>query len=143
MRIDPPPSPPVAMVSSPPATAAAEPPLEPPGVRAGFHGLRVTPWSTVRVTLTPPNSLAVVCPASTAPPWSRIRCTMTDVCVATLSLKTTHASVSGQPATSSSSFTPIGTPPNGSDTSARRAAASASSRGVKLKAFRSLASIAS
>jgi hypothetical protein len=60
MRIDPPPSPPVAMLHSPPATAAAEPPDEPPGVRSGFHGLRVTPRRFVRVTLTPPNSLAVV-----------------------------------------------------------------------------------
>ena len=32
MRIEPPPSPPVASVTSPPATAAAEPPDEPPGV---------------------------------------------------------------------------------------------------------------
>ncbi len=46
MRIDPPPSPPVASVTRPPATAAALPPDEPPGVRDGSHGLPVAPWSS-------------------------------------------------------------------------------------------------
>ncbi len=72
--MDPPPSLPVAMVTRPPATAAADPPDEPPGVRVRSHGLRVMPCSTVRVTLTPPNSLAVVRPSSTAPA-SRTRAT--------------------------------------------------------------------
>jgi hypothetical protein len=43
MRIEPAPSEPVAAPASPPATAAPLPPLEPPGVRPGSHGLRVTP----------------------------------------------------------------------------------------------------
>ena len=43
MRIDPPPSPAEAIGTSPAATAARDPPLDPPGVRCGFHGLRVTP----------------------------------------------------------------------------------------------------
>ena len=43
MRIDPPPSPPCAAGTTPAATAAAEPPLDPPGVCAGFHGFRVGP----------------------------------------------------------------------------------------------------
>ena len=47
MRMDPPPSPPVAMGSSPPATAEAVPPEEPPGVRSCCQGLRVAPWSRV------------------------------------------------------------------------------------------------
>jgi hypothetical protein len=64
--MDPPPSLPVAIGSRPPATAAAVPPDEPPGV-AWFHGLRVVPCSSVEVQLMPPNSLAVVCAASTAP----------------------------------------------------------------------------
>ena len=51
----------------PTATAAAEPPDEPPGVRSGFHGLRVTPWRYVRVQLTDPYSGDVVSPTSTAP----------------------------------------------------------------------------
>ena len=79
MRIEPPPSPPVAIVTSPPETAAAVPPELPPGVRPCCHGLCVVPCSIVRVTLTPPNSLAVVWPARTAPPTSRIRCTITPV----------------------------------------------------------------
>ena len=44
IRIEPPPSLPVQIGIMPTATAAAEPPDEPPGVRSGFHGLRVTPW---------------------------------------------------------------------------------------------------
>ena len=67
MRIDPPPSLPVQIGIMPTATAAAEPPDEPPGVRSGFHGLRVTPWRYVRVQLTEPYSGEVVSPTSTAP----------------------------------------------------------------------------
>ena len=43
MRIEPAPSVPSAALASPAATAVAEPPLEPPDVRCGSHGLRVTP----------------------------------------------------------------------------------------------------
>jgi hypothetical protein len=43
IRIEPAPSPAEAIGARPAATAAPEPPLEPPGVRCGFHGLRVTP----------------------------------------------------------------------------------------------------
>ena len=49
MRIEPPPSLPVQIGIMPVATAAAEPPDEPPGVRSGFHGLRVVPCRNVRV----------------------------------------------------------------------------------------------
>ena len=96
----------------------------------------------MRVTLTPPNSEAVVCPASTAPPRSRMRWTIVDVAVAIWSANGTEAWVYGQPATSSSSLTPIGTPPNGSETSATPAAIVARSRSTWLKAFSGLASIA-
>ena len=40
LRMEPPPSVPVAMAHMPAATAAPAPPLEPPGVRSGFQGLR-------------------------------------------------------------------------------------------------------
>ena len=40
-RTEPPPSLPSASGTMPAATAAAEPALEPPGVSAVFHGLRV------------------------------------------------------------------------------------------------------
>jgi hypothetical protein len=43
MRIEPAPSEAKAIGARPAATAAALPPLEPPGVRCGFQGLRVTP----------------------------------------------------------------------------------------------------
>ena len=43
MRIDPPVSVAVAIETMPAASAAADPPLEPPGVRSRFHGFRVGP----------------------------------------------------------------------------------------------------
>ncbi len=46
MRIEPPPSPPSPTGTIPVATATAVPPLEPPGVRLGSQGLRVTPRAT-------------------------------------------------------------------------------------------------
>ena len=49
MRIEPPPSVAVAMGASPAATAAAEPPLEPPGVNSRFQGLRVVPKTRLSV----------------------------------------------------------------------------------------------
>ena len=49
IRIEPPPSEPVAKGNSPPATAAAVPPDEPPGVAVGSQGLVVVPWSLVDV----------------------------------------------------------------------------------------------
>src|SRR5438094_754341 len=124
IRIEPPPSPPVPMGTRPPATAAAVPPDDPPGVRSRSHGLRVVPLSLVDVWPTNPNSLAVVSPTSTAPaPRNRDTCvwSMSDV----RSLNTSDASVNGHPFTRSSSFTPMGTPPNGNDTSAAPAAARA------------------
>ena len=45
MRIDPPPSPACATGTIPLATAAADPPLEPPGVWSRFHGLCVGPYA--------------------------------------------------------------------------------------------------
>ncbi len=106
------------------------------------HGLCVVPCSLVRLRLTPPNSLAVVWPASTAPPRATIRCTIVAVWVATRSRNGTDASVSGHPSTWVSSFTPMGTPPNGKVTSAAAAADRAASRSSKHTAFRSLASTA-
>ncbi len=51
----------------PAATAAAEPPLEPPGVRPVSHGLRVTPHVTDSVNGQRPSSGIVVLPTMTAP----------------------------------------------------------------------------
>src|ERR1700742_3688211 len=99
MRIDPPPSPPVASVTSPPATAAALPADDPPGVRPCRHGLCVTPLSFVTPTLSPPNSLAVVSPTGTTPPAASRRRITGDVADATRSRNTSDASVAGQPTT--------------------------------------------
>src|SRR5689334_24245793 len=60
MRIEPPPSVPIASGPMPEATAAAAPPEEPPGVIFGFHGLRVMPVSGPSVTPFQPNSGVVV-----------------------------------------------------------------------------------
>ena len=71
-----------------------------------------------------------------------MRWTIVDVTVAMRSARGTDASVAGQPATASSSLTPIGTPPNGNDTSATPAASVARSRSRWLKALSGLASMA-
>ena len=44
-RMEPVPSPPDAAGTTPAATAAADPPLDPPGVMSGDHGLTVGPNS--------------------------------------------------------------------------------------------------
>jgi len=67
IRIEPPPSPPPAKGAIPEATAAAEPPLEPPGVRAIFHGLRVGPNASGSVYAINPNSGVLVLPNITTP----------------------------------------------------------------------------
>ncbi|GAB4005874.1 hypothetical protein GCM10029992_54990 [Glycomyces albus] len=51
----------------PAARAAALPPLEPPGVTAGFQGLRVMPSSGLSVTAFQASSGVVVLPSSTRP----------------------------------------------------------------------------
>jgi|ERR1700730_180295 hypothetical protein len=51
----------------PAARAAAEPPLEPPGVRSGFQGFRVMPVRGESVTPFQPNSGVVVLPRIMAP----------------------------------------------------------------------------
>ena len=67
IRIEPPPSEPWASGASPAATAAAAPPLEPPGVRSGSHGLRQIPFRTDSVTAVVPNSGVFVFPSTTKP----------------------------------------------------------------------------
>src|ERR1700742_4554612 len=112
IRIEPPPSLPVEIGILPDAPAAADPPDEPPGVRSGFHGLRVTPCRYVRVQLTDPNSGDVVSPTNTAPA-ARRRAVSVASLVAMSCSKTFDACVSGQPLTCASSFTPMGTPAHG------------------------------
>src|SRR5438552_679699 len=47
IRIEPPPSVPIASGTRPAATAAAAPPLEPPGTRPSSHGFDVAPYSAL------------------------------------------------------------------------------------------------
>src|SRR5512139_3026365 len=67
MRIDPPPSDPVASGTSPAATAAAEPPDDPPGERASDHGLRVEPNVSLVVSAFQPSSGVLVLPTTMQP----------------------------------------------------------------------------
>ena len=60
IRIDPPVSLATASGTIPAATAAAEPPLEPPGIRPRCHGLLVEPRVACWVVMPQPNSWARV-----------------------------------------------------------------------------------
>ena len=81
MRTEPPMSVPSARGTQPAATAAPDPPDEPPGVSAGFQGLRVMPQSGDSVKPAWANSGVVVLPITIAP--------------APVSLSTIAASASG------------------------------------------------
>src|SRR5947209_16294054 len=110
MRVDPPPSLAVAIGTIPAATAAAEPPLDPPGVTAGSQGLRVVPHARVEVKHTEPNSGDAVLPTTTAPACRRRATSSSSRVTAGLSLKSRDPFDVGSPAPSRRSLTPIGTP---------------------------------
>ncbi len=67
IRIEPPPSFACAMGTAPTATATAEPPLEPPEVRCGSHGLCVAPCNSGSVVGASPNSGVFVFPSISSP----------------------------------------------------------------------------
>ena len=73
MRIEPAPSEAEAIATSPAATAAALPPLEPPGLRCGFHGLRETPQVADSVKPQIASSGRWVMPMTIAPASRRRR----------------------------------------------------------------------
>src|SRR3954469_1458720 len=77
MRIDPPPSDPVASGTIPAAMAAALPPDEPPGVRLVSHGFRVVPKAGLSVWGFHPISGVLVLPTTMAPA-ARSRATSTE-----------------------------------------------------------------
>ena len=66
-RMEPPVSDPRASGAKPAATAAALPPLDPPGTRAGSWGLRVGPKAEFSVEEPMANSSRLVLPTITAP----------------------------------------------------------------------------
>ncbi len=89
--------------------AAEEPPLEPPGVRSRFQGLRVTPKSGFLVIAVAPHSGVFVLPTTRAPAaLSRSTCTESRWAISPL--KGTEPWVVAKPAASSTSFTPRGIP---------------------------------
>src|SRR4029077_19322918 len=67
MRIEPPPSDPVAIGTCPAATAAALPPLEPPGERVVSQGLAVRPKTLLVVSAVQASSGVFVLPTTTQP----------------------------------------------------------------------------
>ena len=67
VRSEPPRSEPWASGPMPVASATAAPPLEPPQVSAGFHGLRVAPNTALKVLPPAPNSGVFVLPTTMAP----------------------------------------------------------------------------
>ena len=72
LRRDPPRSDPSATDTDPQARATAAPPLEPPALSAGFHGLRVRPCTGLKVWEPAPNSGVLVLPTVMRP--HRRRC---------------------------------------------------------------------
>src|SRR5471032_289586 len=73
IRIEQPKSVPCASGTMPVATATAEPPDEPDGLNAGFHGLRVTPNTSLNVLAPAANSGVLVLPSTMAPATFRRR----------------------------------------------------------------------
>src|ERR1700760_3987944 len=67
IRTEPAPSEPSAADASPAATAVAPPPLDPPDVRRGSHGLEVTPYIGDSVNGVTSSSGTFVLPRITAP----------------------------------------------------------------------------
>lgn len=67
MRTEPPVSLPVAAAQRRATTAAADPPLDPPGMRVESIGLRVAPKNGLIVVTPPPNSCVLVLPSRTVP----------------------------------------------------------------------------
>src|SRR5207249_11390291 len=67
LRIDPDVSPPVATVSRPAASAAADPLLDPPGVRDRFHGFFASGNAPPSPALPNENSGSFILPSSTPP----------------------------------------------------------------------------
>src|SRR5205085_8124587 len=140
IRIEPPPSDPFAAGTMRAATAAAEPPLEPPGMRDVFHGFRVGPYASGSVVGINPSSGVFVRPTKTKPAARRRAATV-------LSRSARHRRSrrkriprwNGSPALGQlRSFSTIGTPRNGPyGSSGADAAAIAFSNNGWITAFRS------
>ena len=126
IRIEPAPSEAVAAPTSPAATAAPLPPDEPPVLRPGPQGLRVTPQRSDSVKPQIASSGSAVLPTIT-PPAARRRRT-SGPSAAAGSSKALLPNPVTTPSTSSTSLTASGTPRRGRSGSRARSAPSASSR---------------
>ncbi len=134
IRIEPPPSDPVAHGTIPAATAAAEPPDEPPGVRLRSQGLRVIPVASLAVQGKIISSGTLVIPIGTAPAARSRRTTSASAVAAGPYVRAPR--VVNCPATGVSPLIAIGTPASGRSGTRASAVASASSAIVTRKAFR-------
>ncbi len=134
VRIEPPPSLAVQNGTMPADTAADEPPLDPPGVRDGSHGFRVTPSSGLAVYAKVPNSGLAVFPTGIAPATRRRPTWMLSSGAGPRPAYQRDALVVGMPAQSSRSFTPKGTPASGPSSSTRPAATASSTRRASARA---------
>ena len=112
MRIEPPPSLACASGTIPAATAAADPPLDPPGVRDRSHGLRVGPPKRGSVVGRIANSGRFVVPTITKPA-SRSRETRNASWSGRKPSRNLEPKLSGKPLTDTLPLTAIGTPANG------------------------------
>ena len=118
----------------PVASAAAEPPLEPPAVRARFQGLRVAPKTSFTVFGPNANSGVLVLPITIAPA-ARSRWTTRASSSGTWLSKSLEPWVVRMPFVAVTSLMPTGTPKSGGNAArrwsaavARRASRSAESR---------------
>ncbi len=112
-RSEPPRSEPSAMESEPQASPTAAPPLDPPALRVGSHGLRVSPRTGLKVWEPFPNSGVLVLPTGTTPHRRRwaIRGASSD---GTRSSKTNDPRVVRTPAVSTRSLKAVTRPRRGS-----------------------------
>ena len=124
IRMEPPPSLPVAMVQSPAAKAAPAPPLEPPGVRSVFQGLRHGSLTLFSVVPDCPNSGVLVLPRTIAPA-AFTRSTTIESISGTRSRNRADPSVVGMPLLISKSLMEMGMPCSGPSAQPRATASSA------------------
>src|SRR6185312_16392502 len=130
IRMEQPKSVPCASGTMPVATATAEPPDEPAGLSAGFHGLRVGPNSALLV-LAPQANSGVLVFASTMAPDALRRRTTSASSSGTWSLNNGDAKVVRMPAVGVMSLIATGKPcraPSGSPFTTAASAARAASR---------------
>src|SRR5215207_466958 len=131
MRMEPTRSDPYSRKLIPAATAAAAPPEEPPGVRAGSHGLAVAPKSSLAVCPKSPSMKATLVLPTTTAPARRSRRTTVASALATWSRKAGLPQVVLSPATSKLSLMVMGRPCSGPSWPPRAVASSAAAASAR------------